>query len=779
MKKKARKTKRKPRKKTKKNNKKENFETKGILVLALNVLFFLSLISFDVNYPHKNWLGFLGYYVSYLSNYLFGTGSYLFTMYLTYVSINLIKKPKQSNFAFKTISFAFLLISTSFLLNIYADSHSITSQFTQHNVFSEEIYKYRPKPHIETRYNLGGIPFFYLYTDLPFLNLKQILSSVGCTLIFTFTSFISFLMFTGMNIITILQSLFYKLSNVSKRKKIKKKKPRKRFLSYLVRSLILKIKQRRSLKKKIPLSQIKIKQPTPIIKTPASIKTEKDFSDLKINTMKTTLQPTKKPTLLDKLKSPYKLPATQLLTDPKQIDHPTMKKELTRQAEILEETLKNFAISAKVGEINCGPTITSFEVHPSIGVKVQKIKALENDIALNMQAKSIRIIAPIPGKAAVGVEVPSLYPQEVSMKEMILYYQNQTKKMHIPILLGKTVTGDYVTADLTKTPHLLIAGATGSGKSVCINTIVMSILMNSSPDDVKLMMVDPKKVELTGYSKLPHMLAPVITESHGAYAALQWLVREMHVRYDILKHLGLRNINAFNTRKIKKEKEAEYNTEIPEKMPLIVAIFDEFADLMMVSSSDLETPITRIAQMARAVGIHLILATQRPSREVITGIIKANFPSRIAFKVSSRINSQIILDEVGAESLLGNGDLLFSPPGSSQLIRAQGAFIRDEDINQIVDYICSKYPTNYLIPSFDAMSKPEDNVKSSNAKDKLYDQALDIIMQTRNASTTFLQRKLKIGYARAASLMDELESNGVIGPQDGSKPRKILIYDDQ
>jgi len=471
------------------------------------------------------------------------------------------------------------------------------------------------------------------------------------------------------------------------------------------------------------------------------------------------------------------LPSFDLLTDPAKIDHPTIKKELKKQAEVLEETLKNFGIIARVGEINCGPTITSFEVHPSIGVKVQKIKSLEKDIALNLQAKSIRIIAPIPGKAAVGIEVPSLYPQEVSLKEMIINYQNESTHKSIPILLGKTVTGECVNADLTKMPHLLIAGATGSGKSVCINTLVMSILMNSSPEDVKLLMVDPKKVELTQYSNLPHMLAPVITEAHGAYAALQWLVKEMNSRYDILKHLGLRNVTAFNMRKMTK-KEKELDIEVPQKMPLIVAIFDEFADLMMVSSADLETPIARIAQMARAVGIHLILATQRPSREVITGIIKANFPSRIAFKVSSRINSQIILDEVGAESLLGNGDLLFSPPGSSQLLRAQGAFIRDEDINKVIDFICAKYPPNYLIPSFDAMARQEE-LKSTNAKDQLYDQALNIVMSTRNASTTFLQRKLKIGYARAASIMDELEANRIIGPQIGSKPRKILLMEDQ
>jgi S-DNA-T family DNA segregation ATPase FtsK/SpoIIIE len=289
-------------------------------------------------------------------------------------------------------------------------------------------------------------------------------------------------------------------------------------------------------------------------------------------------------------------------------------------------------------------------------------------------------------------------------------------------------------------------------------------------------MVDPKKVELSSYTRLPHLIAPVITEAHGAYAALNWLVKEMELRYELLKQLGLRNIHAFNSRTPKPDLESSLSIPVPEKMFAIVAIIDEFADLMMASSSDLETPIARIAQMARAVGIHLILATQRPSREVITGLIKANFPTRIAFKVASRVNSQIILDDVGAESLLGNGDLLFLPPGSSQLMRAQGAYISDEEINSVIDYIGKQAEPEYLITSFDDMKK-EDILgeEDSGSKDALYDEAFNIVVETRNASTTFLQRKLKIGYARAASLMDELEQRGVISAQEGAKPRRVLV----
>lgn len=474
----------------------------------------------------------------------------------------------------------------------------------------------------------------------------------------------------------------------------------------------------------------------------------------------------------------YKLPPLNLLTTAKKLDHSSLKKDLKLKAEVLEETLLSFGIEAKVGQINCGPTITSFEVHPAIGVKVQKIKTLENDIALNMEAKSIRIIAPIPGKAVVGIEVPNAQAEEVGFKEMLSAYQQGEKKFHIPVLLGKAVNGDYVMSDLTKMPHCIIAGATGSGKSVCINTIVMSILINAKPDQIKLIMVDPKKVELTPYTRLPHMLAPVITEPQGACAALNWLVKEMEKRYDILKQIGVRNIEAFNNRPIDKDFEASLDVEIPEKLPYIVGIIDELADLMMVSSSDIETPIARIAQMARAVGIHLILATQRPSREVITGLIKANFPTRISFKVSSRVNSQIVLDDTGAESLLGNGDMLFLPPGASHLVRAQGAYIRDEDINATIKHICDQAPPSYVIESFDRIGQMDINDLGSggdDAGDALYSQALEVVVGTGNASTTFLQRKLKIGYARAASLMDMMEQRGIVGSADGSKARKVLV----
>ncbi|KPK33268.1 MAG: cell division protein FtsK [Chlamydiae bacterium SM23_39] len=712
----------------KKKKKNIYIEVKGLILISFAFLFFLSILSFDIKNPQKNYLGIIGYCISWFSVSIFGLGSYLISIYSAYLGINFIKK-KNTNFKFKTFCFSILLISTCFLLNILAENIPEKIAFFKQKIFIETIYITNPNPKIITRYNLGGVPFYYLYNDLPLLNLKKLLSNIGMILIFCSSFVISFILSFGVSFISKIKSLFSKSLNIFKKPVV----PQKEFI-------FEKNKIREPIKKKSYVTFKKKELP--------------------------------KKTFYKNFNSSYNVPHSSLLSNPIKIDTPFLKKELNKQAEILEATLKSFGIKAKVGEINCGPTITSFELHPAIGVKVQKIKILENDIALNLQAKSMRIIAPIPGKAAVGVEIPSLHPQTVSLKEMLNYYHQVKRKFSVPLLLGKTVSGDHVITDLVKMPHLLIAGATGSGKSACINTIVMSILMNISPDEIKLIMIDPKKVELTQYSTLPHMIAPVITESNGAYAALQWLVQEMKKRYEILKQLALRNIFAFNNRKIKKDFEDSLSIDIPKKFPIIVAIIDEFADLMLVSSSDLETPIARIAQMARAVGIHLILATQRPSREVITGIIKANFPCRIAFKVSSRINSQIILDDIGAESLLGNGDLLFLPPSSSHLIRAQGAYICDDDINRVISFISKKNPPSYLINSFDAFKK--EDLKNSEPKDQLYNQALELILKSKNASTTFLQRKLKIGYARAASLIDELEDNKIIGPQDGSKARKIL-----
>lgn len=748
------KPKKKKKAKTKKQESKTNPEVLGLLWIALSLILTVSLYSFTFDAPKTNLLGYLGYFLSFGFNYLFGLSSYLVSVYFFCIGFELLSKKKNTFDISDHCLFFSLAASSSFLLTVFASSYpEIASSFST-KVITESVTFIGPVKETITRYNLGGIPFYLLYSDIPHLNLQKILSASGTAIIFTSLFFISLLLLTRMQIWALFISMQNKIKSLLTRPEKPLEKPTK-----------IKIPSLPTLKEK---------------KTIGLFSSQKEERDIPIITAKRKapkeLLPNLPKNLMVTSNSSFQVPPPHLLSPAKvSVDAPTLKKDLMMQAAVLEETLKSFGIDAKVGQIHSGPTITSFEVHPSIGVKVQKIKALENDIALNMQAKSIRIVAPIPGKAAVGVEVPNIHPQEVSFQEMLIEYLAKPKKLQIPVLLGKAINGDWVFSDLAKMPHLLIAGATGSGKSVCVNTIVMSILMNAKPDEVKLLMIDPKKVELTPYSRLPHMIAPVITEAHGAYAALQWLVKEMQVRYEILKQLGLRNISAFNNRKANKDLEESLNIPIPEHMPYIVAIVDEFADLMMVSSADIETPIARIAQMARAVGIHLILATQRPSREVITGIIKANIPTRISFKVASRINSQIILDDVGAESLLGNGDLLFLPPGTSQLIRAQGAYISDDDINNVIRFLTDQGEPNYLISSFDAFKALDSNEGSKGSgNDSLYEKALDIVVSSKNASTTFLQRKLKIGYARAAGLMDELEENGIVGAQDGSRARKVL-----
>lgn len=730
-------------------------EIKGLLTLVGSVLLILCLLSFVHGVPSANWLGIVGYGIGLGLMWTLGITSYLVVGYVGWVGWQMLMRGAPRFLRMKTLYFGIGILSLSMLLNLFAEGGGVSNGFLQQRLFSEIYMSNYPFPHKVVRFNLGGVPLYYLLRDVPTFNLQHLLSNMGVGITFTLTGVMSLILFTNTRVIPL----------------------SKRIWGWLKEAGIFTKKVAADFKPK-PIIK-KIPQPQPVVKH------EPEFeSDLKISThLEKKPMPGRVKKSMDTKTyvgafKRFRLPPLNLLTDAKKVDKPTLKKDLEKQAKVLEETLQSFGVEGKVGEINCGPTITSFEVHPPVGVKVQKIKVLENDIALNLQAKSIRIIAPIPGKAAVGVEVPSLYPQEVGFKEMLSEYQKGGKKFHIPIMMGQTVTGDNVIADLTKMPHCIIAGATGSGKSVCINSIVMSILMTARPDDVRLLLVDPKKVELSSYTNLPHMIAPVITEAHGAYAALNWLVKEMGYRYEMLKRLKLRNIHAFNSRKYNPEREAELEMEIPRKMPYIVAIIDEFADLMMASSSDLETPIARIAQMARAVGIHLILATQRPSREVITGLIKANFPCRIAFKVASRVNSQIILDENGAESLLGNGDLLFLPPGSHVLTRAQGVFVRDGDINRIIDHIESQAGPQYLIKSFDQMAATELATEGmGEGKDDLYSQAYQIITETGTASTTFLQRKLKIGYARAASLMDELEANGVIGSQDGSRRRVLLKKD--
>lgn len=464
----------------------------------------------------------------------------------------------------------------------------------------------------------------------------------------------------------------------------------------------------------------------------------------------------------------YQLPSISLLTRPKQTDQSREYKQIHANAAKLERTFQSFGVKAKVTQVHLGPAVTKYEVHPDVGVKVSKIVSLSDDLALALAAKDIRMEAPIPGKSAIGIEVPNSEVAMVSLREVLEANTHKKPDSKLMIAFGRDITGEAVSAELNKMPHLLVAGATGSGKSVCINGIITSILMRAKPHEVKLMMIDPKMVELNVYNGIPHLLAPVVTDAKKASQALKKVVGEMERRYDLFSHSGTRNIEGYNTH-IKR-----HNEETGEKQPLlpyIVVIVDELADLMMVASNDVEDAIMRLAQMARAAGIHLIIATQRPSVDVITGVIKANIPSRIAFAVSSMTDSRTILDMGGAEKLLGRGDMLFFPAGASKPVRVQGAFLSDEEVEEVVDYVISQQKAQYqedMIPE----DVPE---TAAEVEDELYEEAVQLVADMQTASVSMLQRRFRIGYSRAARLIDEMEMRGVVGPYEGSKPRTVLI----
>lgn len=467
----------------------------------------------------------------------------------------------------------------------------------------------------------------------------------------------------------------------------------------------------------------------------------------------------------------YQLPPVDLLQDVAPVDQSQERKEIKRNQEILRQTLKSFGVDAELKNTILGPSVTKYELHPEIGVKVSKIVSLTDDLALALAAKDIRIEAPIPGKSLIGIEVPNRDVATISFKDVITAEKHQKHRL-LEVPLGRDVAGKLVTLDITKTPHLLIAGSTGSGKSVAINGIITSLLMNCTPDEVKLMLVDPKKVELGVYNGIPHLISPVVTESKKAAISLNKLVSEMERRYETFANVGVRNIDGYN-RLI--QKHGDDNIESDKKMPYIVGIVDELADLMMVSSNEVEAAIIRIAQMGRAAGIHMIIATQRPSVDVITGLIKANVPSRISFAVSSGTDSRTILDQNGAEKLLGRGDMLFKMVGKKP-VRVQGAFISDEDVEKVISFVSQQGAAEYD----DNLAVSDEEVQETNSKetadsDPLFAQVVDFIQKEQKVSISLLQRRFKIGYNRAARIVDDLTDRGMVGPQEGSKPRKVYL----
>ena len=486
----------------------------------------------------------------------------------------------------------------------------------------------------------------------------------------------------------------------------------------------------------------------------------------------------------------YELPDVELLEEPEHVDYELLAKKARLAAVTLEKTFQEFGLNIRVSEVDTGPVITQFELDLEPGLRLSKVTALEDDLAIALRVPSVRIVAPIPGRNTVGVEVPNEQQVIVRLRELLLSSGADVERFRIPLLLGKDVSGHPLAVDLAKMPHLLIAGRTGTGKSVCLNALILSILMTRTPDEVRMLMIDPKMVELSPYRKLPHLMHPVITDMKQAEAVLAWAVDKMEERYDLLARVGVRHLDAYN--RLSREKIldrlgiSELHEEaqnVPHRMPYIVIVADEMADLMMTSGKDVEAHIIRLAQKSRAVGIHLVLATQKPTVDVITGLIKSNLPARISFQVASRMDSRVVLDEGGAERLLGCGDMLYLAPGTSRVSRAQGTYVTDEEISSVIDFFSDQEPdySEELQSVVAASSGRSGSAGDSGPRqaDALYDSAIDVVVREGRGSVSLLQRCLGIGYGRAARMIDWMAEDGIVGDYNGAQAREVLWTPEQ
>jgi len=746
-------------------------EILGILFLGLALFIFLSLFSYtpkDIhflvsspNQPPENYVGIFGAWFAFLLFMSVGAASYWIPLLIGGLGATYFFEKPEKSFLIKIPASIVLVISFALILHMQTLISSVSFN-ASHNITS-----------------LGGVigqklTEAFLY---PFFGIKG--SSIAVVTAFT----VSFLIITEKRLLLFFQLCLRGLSSL------------KSGIEFLWQKSILARKQNRAPfpqkgkeryvrsieedeeadeeeegdQKMIRPIQRTSRKINVVESTPISAVKERPPSTTETAPVTTGFRVSTSPQFRD-----YKLPPLDLLQDAPQQKKKISQADLEANSAVLENTLRDFGIEARVVEVTRGPVITRYEVQLAPGIKVQKVTNLQDDIALAMRAASLRILAPIPGKAAVGIEVPNSQSSVVVLKELLTSPEFQNFKGQIPIALGKDVSGKPVIADLATMPHLLIAGATGSGKSVCVNAIILNILYYASPDDVKFLMVDPKMVEMTAYNVLPHLITPVLTDPKKVPLGLAWVVNEMEKRYSVFARLGVRNIQGYNALPEKQKQNSDPEGEpFPEKYPYIIVLIDELADLMMLAPTDVENAITRLAQLSRAVGIHLILATQRPSVDVITGVIKANFPARISFQVSSRVDSRTILDSIGAEKLLGRGDLLFLPPGTSKLQRIQGTWVRDEEINDILGFIKEQGHTWSPIDIFEearaqSMSGVEDD-------DPMYEDAVRVIKETQQASVSILQRRLRVGYTRGARLMDLLEAKGIVGPYKGSKARDILV----
>lgn len=721
-----------------KNNSKIVDEIVGLIFLFLG---FYILYSLMVQVP-----GVIGKSIDIALNFILGKASYLFGFTIILLGIYfIIKGIKTSKFVI--ISLLIIIINFSILITII-DNTTIAK------IFSIEIIE------AALATDNGGGFIGLLFTSI----LEKLFSIKGTIIILILSTIISIILITQKSIYDTINKIKYNYKTNSE--KIIKQKNNK-----VDNNKRLNNKNNENLNKidkKIKIldySEIRNKNNT---KKENSIKEQKSrekYSKQIENKIEQLEKDTTKGPLTENKEINYTFPPIELLKI--SINNSINdKKEIVNNAKILEKTLSDFGVKAKVSEVSMGPTVTRYELQPEPGVKVSKIVNLSNDLALSMATSSVRIEAPIPGKAAVGIEVPNKDKAVVNVREVIANDNFKLHKSKICFALGKKLSGSIVVGDLAQMPHLLIAGATGSGKSVCINSIIISILYKASPEEVKLILIDPKMVELNNYNGIPHLLIPVVTDPKQASGALNWAIKEMTERYKIFKDNKVRDITRYN--EVMKNKEKTL-------MPKIVIIIDELADLMMVSPREVENSICRLAQLARAAGIHLVLATQRPSVDVITGLIKANVPSRISFAVSSMTDSRTILDMGGAEKLLGRGDMLYSPVGESKPIRIQGTFISDHEVERVVKYVKNQLDNTYNEKVIEEIKQVNSPSKNEDFEDEMLPKAIELTLDSDQISTSMIQRKLRVGYSRAGRIIDEMESKGLISGPEGSKPRRVLI----
>jgi len=705
----------------------------GILFFLLLIFTLVSLVSYSsqdpsphhigTTHPIHNLFGVVGAYLAGSLIGLFGLGAFWIPVLLLSISIHFLSGRTGKDILVTVAGGMVLMIATGGLLALKGNTVQLFS----------------------SQFSTGGM------VGIPLkIFLQKYSSFAGALIVLLVLWVIGLILMTRLSLISFSKNVWHLVlktkDNITKwierRRKAKK------------RSIAKKEQTRRSARK----VRIAAPKPPPVPKPPVPKQQVFDFM---------------------KSGEGFQPPSVNFLEDPPPAKSRTDEENLRGKSRLLEKKLADFSVDGRVSTVLPGPVVTTFEYEPAPGVKITKIINLADDLSLALRAMSVRIVGPIPGKAAIGIEVANAERDLVRFKDIVTSEAFRRSRSKLTLCLGKDIVGDPVVTQLDKMPHLLIAGATGTGKSVGLNAMICSLLYKSTPDEVKMILIDPKRIELSPYNQIPHLITPVVSDAKKATNALFWAVKEMEKRYQLLADQNVRNIVQYNNKIKKIEKKEPKDKDKLEKLPYIVIIIDELADLMIVASRDVETSLMRLAQMARASGIHLILATQRPSVDVLTGIIKANFPTRLSFQVSSRTDSRTIIDTNGAESLLGNGDMLFLPPGVARLQRVHGAYISEPEVARITAFLKEQQSPDY-IRQVTQSQRTEEDARTPEDPDDRYDDAVALVTQTRQASISMVQRHLRVGYNRAARIIEMMEKEGVVGPADGSKPREVLVrgYDD-